>query len=199
MAALSTKRGGTEAMAAELEGQGLKVLSVEADVGDALSVDAAVERVLRELGPVDVLVNNAGIVRRVPLVEMTDADFDDVLRVNLSGPFYFARRIAPQMVARRQGRIINVSSISGTLGSPKMSGYCASKWGLNGLTQALSEELKESGVFVAAVMPGSVDTRMLEGSGFAPKMSPEEVARVVRFLATEAPFAMTGSLVEVFG
>jgi 3-oxoacyl-[acyl-carrier protein] reductase len=103
------------------------------------------------------------------------------------------------MARRGFGRVVNVSSISGTLGTPGLSGYCASKWGLNGLTQSLAEEVRGRGVLVAAVLPGSVDTDMLKGSGFVPKMTPEEVARVVRFLCTEAPVAMSGSLVEVFG
>ncbi|MGZ3481373.1 MAG: SDR family oxidoreductase, partial [Myxococcaceae bacterium] len=80
-----------------------------------------------------------------------------------------------------------------------MTAYCASKWGLNGFTQALAAELKPRNVLVAAVLPGSVDTEMLEGSGWEPDMSPGEVARVVTFLCAEAPLAMTGSLVEMFG
>jgi len=163
------------------------------------ALDAALAEVRRALGPVDVLVNNAGIAVRQPLQATSDADFERVLAVNLAGPFYLARRLLPDMVARGWGRLVNVSSISGTLGTPGMAAYCASKWGLNGLTRALSEEVKGRGVLVAAVLPGSTDTEMLRNSGFAPKMTAEEVAKVVRFLCAEAPLAMTGSLVEVFG
>ncbi len=165
------------------------------DVANPSAVDEAV----KAAGAIDVLVNNAGVVQRAPLAEVSDADFDRVLAVNLSGPYYFARRVIPGMVARRWGRIVNVSSISATLGSPKMASYCASKWGLNGLTKSLAEELKGTGVTVTAVLPGSVDTEMLKGSGFPPAMTAEEVARLVRFLCAEAPEAMTGSLVEMFG
>ncbi len=153
----------------------------------------------RGLGPVDVLVNDAGIALRRPVTEMSDGDWDRVLAVNLSGPFYLARRCVPGMAERRWGRVINVSSISGRLGTAGMTAYCASKWGLNGFTQALAAELKPSNVLVAAVLPGSVDTEMLEGSGWEPDMSPAEVARVVTFLCAEATLAMTGSLVEMFG
>jgi 3-oxoacyl-[acyl-carrier protein] reductase len=103
------------------------------------------------------------------------------------------------MIARRSGRIINVGSISSTLGTPRLTAYCASKWGLLGLTKALAEELREVGVSVTAVLPGSVNTGMLVGSGFEPNMEPEDVARVVLYLATGAPHAMTGAGVEVFG
>jgi 3-oxoacyl-[acyl-carrier protein] reductase len=92
-----------------------------------------------------------------------------------------------------------VSSISATLGTPKMTAYCASKWGLDGLTKTLSEELRGTGVFVASVLPGSVDTDMLKGTGFDPAMTADEVAGVVRYLVLTAPDAMRGARVEVFG
>jgi NAD(P)-dependent dehydrogenase (short-subunit alcohol dehydrogenase family) len=168
-------------------------------VADARAVDEAVASVERGLGPVDVLVNDAGIALRRPLSEMSDADWDRVLTVNLSGPFYLARRCVPGMAERRWGRVVNVSSISGRLGTAEMTAYCASKWGLNGFTQALAAEMKERNVLVAAVLPGSTDTDMLKGSGWEPDMSPAEVARVVTFLCAEAPLAMSGSLVEMFG
>jgi NAD(P)-dependent dehydrogenase (short-subunit alcohol dehydrogenase family) len=168
-------------------------------VGSPEAVQTALAEVQRALGPVDVLVNNAGITLRQPIEAATDADFERVLAVNLAGPYYLARRLLPAMAARGWGRLVNVSSISGTLGTAGMAAYCASKWGLNGLTRALAEELKGKGVLVAAVLPGSTDTEMLQGSGFVAKMAPDEVAKVVRFLCTEAPLAMSGSLLEVFG
>lgn len=196
---VSTSLEGTRTLVQELERLGRRCAAVAADVGDARAVDAALEVVRGRLGELDVLVNNAGIVKRLPLEQMEDTDFDDVLRVNLSGAFYFCRRVLPHMAERGHGRIINISSISGTLGSSGMSGYCASKWGLNGLTQSLAEEYKARGVFVAAVLPSGVATEMLVGSQFPSRVGTDEVARVVRFLAAEAPFAMTGSLVEVYG
>lgn len=195
----STRLEGTSALAAELEARGRRVLCFAGDVASAQDADRLVSEIDRVFGRVDVLVNNAGVVVRKPLAEMRDEDFTRVLEVNLTGPFLLCRRLVPGMVARGSGRIVNVSSISSTLGSPNMSGYCASKWGLNGLTRALAEELKGSGVTVVAVLPGSVDTDMLEGSGFAPAMGPEAVAALIAWYCAEAPDAVSGSLVEMFG
>ena len=118
---------------------------------------------------------------------MGDAEWDRVLAVNLSGPFYLCRRIVPGMAERHWGRVVNVSSISGRLGTPGMTAYCASKWGLNGFPQALAAEVKQRNVLVAAVLPGSTDTDMLKGSAWESEMTPGEVARVVTFLCTDAP------------
>lgn len=199
VAVLSTTEPGSLAVTDPLRARGARTLAVAADVADARAVDEAVARVERGLGPVDVLVNDAGVALRRPVAEMSDADWDRVIAVNLNGPFYLARRCVPGMAERRWGRVVNVSSISGRLGTPGMTAYCASKWGLNGFTQALAAEVKALNVLVAAVLPGSVDTEMLKGSGWTPDMSPAEVARVVTFLCVEAPLAMSGSLVEMFG
>ena len=199
VAVLSTTEAGSLAVADALRARGARTLGLAADVADAQALDAAVASVERGLGPVDVLVNDAGVALRRPMSEMSDADWDRVLAVNLSGPFYLARRCIPGMAERRWGRVVNVSSISGRLGTAGMTAYCASKWGLNGFTQALAAEVKERNVLVAAVLPGSTDTEMLQGSGWEPDMTPAEVARVVTFLCTDAPLAMSGSLVEMFG
>ena len=199
VAVLSTTEPGSGAVADALRARGARALAVAADVGDPRGLDAAVAAVERGLGPVDVLVNDAGIALRRPVAEMTDEDWERVIAVNLNGPFYLARRCVPGMAERRWGRVVNVSSISGRLGTAGMTAYCASKWGLNGFTQALAAEVKERNVLVAAVLPGSVDTEMLKGSGWEPEMGPDEVARIVTFLCVEAPLAMSGSLVEMFG
>jgi NAD(P)-dependent dehydrogenase (short-subunit alcohol dehydrogenase family) len=174
----STMKGGTAEIARRVRGNGRRVLEC---VWEASSR------------------SNAGIVVRRPLEKMSDDDFDLVLKVNLSAPFYLVRRLLPQMVRRGYGRIINVSSISATLGSPKAIGYAAAKAGLDAMTRSLAEELRGTGVFVAAVSPGSVDTDMLKGSGFDPAMTADEVAGVIRYLVLQAPDAMRGARVEVFG
>lgn len=199
VAVTATKAGGARAVAEEIRGLGRRALELRYDAGVRADADRLVKTVNAELGDVDVLVNNAGIVVRRPVQKLTDDEFDRVLRVNLSGPFYLSRRLVPQMARRKRGRIINVSSISATLGSPGNSAYAASKWGLDGLSKSLAEELRGTGVFVASILPGSVDTDMLKGSGFAPAMTADEVARVIVFLATAAPEAMRGSRVEMFG
>ncbi|MHB8420138.1 MAG: SDR family NAD(P)-dependent oxidoreductase [Myxococcales bacterium] len=182
----------------EIAANGGEARAIRCDVSRAGEVRA----LFAELGPVDLLVNNAGVVVRRPLAELDEADWDRTLDVNLKGAYLCSRAAlsGPSgMLARKGGRIVNVGSISSTLGTPLLTAYCASKWGLLGLTKALAEELREAGVFVAAVLPGSVDTAMLAGSGFAPAMQPEDVAKVVAYLCAEAPFAMTGAGVELFG
>jgi NAD(P)-dependent dehydrogenase (short-subunit alcohol dehydrogenase family) len=153
----------------------------------------------RALGPVDVLVNDAGILERGLAEELSPSAFREVLDVNLTGAFLCTRAVIPGMKARRCGRIVNVASISGTLGTAGASAYNASKWGLIGLTKCLAEELRGHGVQCLSVSPGSVDTEMLRKTPFSPEMTPEDAARVVVFAALDAPDAMTGSNLEVFG
>ncbi len=195
----STREHGADDTAREVTALKRRALSASCDVSDPASIDALLGRVQKGFGRVDILVNNAATIIRASFVETLDRDFDRVLKVNLGGPFYLIRRLAPAMVERGWGRIVNVSSISGRVGTPKLSAYCASKWGLNGLTKTIAEELDGTGVSICAVVPGSVDTDMLKDSGFAPKMGPEDVAGVICYLCAEAPKAMNGSLVEVLG
>jgi len=183
--------------ALEAIGRELGAVTVACDLAEAPEVEAALVEVERALGPVEVLVNNAGIVHRHAVIGHATADWDRVLAVNLRAPFLLARGVLPGMLARGAGRIINVSSISGSGGTPTLSAYCASKAGLLGFTRALSAEVKDRGVVVVAVSPGSVDTDMLVGSGFAPAMSPEDIAEIVAFLA-DGPPALTGGAIEAF-
>jgi 3-oxoacyl-[acyl-carrier protein] reductase len=169
------------------------------DVSDARAVDAFAGVVQSELGTPDVIVNNAGIVARARVDELDEAGWDAVLGVNLKGTFLVSRRFLPAMIRRGSGRIVNVSSISGTLGTPRLSAYCAAKHGVIGFTRALAEEVREQGLQVNAVCPGSVDTQMLVGSGFSPDMSAADVASVILYLACDAPAALTGAAIDVFG
>jgi 3-oxoacyl-[acyl-carrier protein] reductase len=206
VAAALTAAGARVAVFARSEGEleamvraGHAALAVAGDVTREADVARLVEESGRALGPCDVLVNNAGILERDLAEELSPARFRAVLEVNLTGAFLCARAVIPAMKARRRGRIVNVASISGTLGSERASAYNASKWGLIGLTKCLAEELRPFGVQCLAVSPGSVDTDMLRRTPFAPQMTAAEVARVVAFCAGEAPDAMTGANVEVFG
>jgi 3-oxoacyl-[acyl-carrier protein] reductase len=166
-------------------------LSRRCDVAD----EASVRALFAASGRCDCVVLNAGVLERGPIEEFTAAQWDRVLGVNLRGAFLCARE------AFRAGaaRIVAVGSISGTLGTPHAAAYNASKWGLTGLIKSLAEEGRERGIFCACVLPGSVDTQMLKQTPFPPRVQAAEVARVVKFLCTEAPLAMTGSAVEVFG
>ncbi len=120
---------------------------------------------------------------------------------NLRGTFLVTRGFLPAMRARRAGRIINVASISGRQGTANLTAYCAAKHGVVGMTRALAEEVRDEGIAVNAVCPGSVDTEMLRVGmpGAKPDMSPGDVANVIIYLAAYAPLALTGSCVDVFG
>lgn len=170
------------------------------DVADEHAV-AALARALEAEGRAPaVLVNNAGVVRRGPLVEDTAvADWDLVMGVNVRGPFLLCRAFLGPMKRAGRGRIVFVASISSTLGCPRNASYGASKWAVVGLMKSVAEETRGTGLVVTAVLPGSVDTEMLAGSGFAPAMSPEDVATTIVDLALDAPAAMHGSAVEMFG
>jgi NAD(P)-dependent dehydrogenase (short-subunit alcohol dehydrogenase family) len=174
-------------------------LAVAGDVAREEDVARLFEEHRRAVGACDVLVNDAGVLVRGRAEALPPADFRRVLEVNLVGAFLCARAAIPGMRARRRGRIVNVASISATLGTAEASAYNASKWGLVGLTKCLAEELRDDRVQVLAVSPGSVDTGMLEGTPWAAQMTADDVARVVAWCCGEAPDAMTGSNVEVFG
>ena len=178
---------------------GWAALAVAGDVRREEDVARVVALHERALGPVEVLVNDAGILARGPVEALSAATFREVLDVNLVGAFLCARAVVPGMKARCRGRIVNVASISGTLGTPDASPYNASKWGLIGLTKCLAEELRSHGVQCLAVSPGSTDTELLARTPFPPQMEPDDVARVIVFAALDAPAAMTGSNLEVFG
>jgi len=193
-----------EALAAveqEIRKLGGRALPIPTDVSDEAAVAAMVEKSARELGPIDLLVNNAGTLERAPVVEIDSAAWDRMLDVNLKGAFLCTRAVVPSMIERGRGRIVNVSSISGKLGTPLLTAYCASKWGLLGFSLATAEELKPKGIQVFSVCPGSVNTVMLQQGlpGAAPNMDPEDVASVIVYLGTEAPDAMTGAAVDVLG
>jgi NAD(P)-dependent dehydrogenase (short-subunit alcohol dehydrogenase family) len=175
--------------------------AAQADVAAVDDVDRSFRAVEASLGPIGLLVQSAGIVARGRLDETDPATWDAVLATNLRGAFLCCRAVLPGMRARGRGRIVNVSSISGRLGTARLGAYCASKWGLVGLTRALAEEVRADGIQVNVVCPGSVDTAMLrQGLPDArPDMTPQDVARVVRFLCADAPDAMTGAVVDVWG
>jgi len=178
---------------------GQRAVAVACDVSDSAAVRAAAVLVHADLGVPDVVVPNAGVVHRVSVAAMTEEEWDDVIDVNLKGTFLVTRVFLPRMLDLRRGRVVAVASISSTMGTPLQSAYCAAKWGTVGFVKSLAEELRGTGLQAMCVMPGSVDTDMLKGSGFAPAMQPEDVAATAVFLALDAPPAMNASAVEMFG
>ncbi len=189
-----------EALDEATRATGAEARSFACDVAREEEVARAARAVLESLGTPAAVINNAGIVRRGPKVHQTSPhDWDEVVAVNLRGPFLVSRAFLPSMLAEGRGRLVHVASISATLGSPGAASYAASKWGLVGLAKSLAEELRGTGLQSIAVLPGSVDTDMLAGSGFEPRMSAADVASLIVHAALDAPDALNGSAVEMFG
>lgn len=177
----------------------IELLAHRCDISSPEEVAQLAKQVREQLGVVRILINNAGIVARGRLDEQPIESWRQVVDVNLFGTYLVTRAFLPPMRAAKAGRIINIASISGRQGTAQLTAYCAAKHGLVGMTRALAEELRDEGIQVNAVCPGSVDTEMLVGTSFSPAMNAEDVAQVVRFLAIEAPDAMTGACLDVFG
>jgi len=195
-------------------------LGVRLDVTDRGAVDQAMDRIERELGPVDVLVNNAGISRVAPFCEITDADWDRLMGVNLRGVLVVTQRVLPSMLERRTGRIINISSMAGKEGLPNLAHYCATKFGVIGLTQSLAREVADRDVTVNAVCPGVVRTRLwddpdtgilreldgengwqafLAGIPLGRPQSAEDIGHACAYLASDAAANITGEALNVSG
>ncbi|MFO0675066.1 MAG: SDR family NAD(P)-dependent oxidoreductase [Polyangiaceae bacterium] len=188
-----------EEVAAQVKGRGRRTRTVVTDVSKGADVDAMAKDVLGAWGAPTVVVNNAGIVHREKLATLRDEDWDRVVDVNLRGTFLVTRRFLGPMLEAKRGRFVALGSISSTLGTPGIASYCAAKWGVVGFAKALAEELRGTGLQSLAVLPGSIDTDMLRGSGYAPAMTPDDVARLVTYASLDAPDAMNGSAVEMFG
>jgi len=190
---------------------GTDVLVVQADVTDSASIDAAFDRIEAELGPVEIVVANAGITRDGLILRMSDDDIHAVLDTNLVGALRVARRAAKGMVRLRRGRLVFVSSVVGLLGSAGQANYAASKAGLVGVARSLARELGSRGITANVVTPGFVDTdmtavlseeRRAEITGAVPLgryASPAEVAGTVVFLASDAAAYITGAVIPVDG
>ena len=181
------------------------------DVADAAAVHALVKRVEEELGEISVLVNNAGLTRDNILMRMKDEEWDEVLAVNLKGAFNLSRALSRGMMKRRDGVIVNVTSIVGLTGNPGQANYSASKAGLIGFTKSVARELASRNVRCNAVAPGFIKTDMTAGLGekavealtsripLGMLGNPEDVAALVRFLAGPGARYITGQVIAVDG
>ena len=171
----------------------------ECDLASPGEVARAARRALDAFGAPDVVVHNAAVVKRATVEELPIDDWDEQLAVNLRAPFLLTRAVLPHMKEAHRGRLVFVGSISSVVGTARSTAYNASKWGLLGFVKSLAEELSGTGITAVAVLPGSVDTRMLEGSGFSPDMSADDVAKTLAHYALDAPAAHNGATVEMFG
>ena len=204
VACVSRSAAQLEQVAASIRAAGGRTLAVVCDVTRADDVTAMVARVSSELGPVCLLVNNAGHCAPAPMVSMSPADFHATVDGNLTSTFLCCRAVLPRMLESGGGDIVNVASISGVRGTQKFPGftaYAASKAGVIVLTEALAAELDGRGVRVNAVSPGSVETELLRrvAPSATAAMSPEEVAESVLFIASSRGRPANGSNLEIFG
>ena len=197
------------ALAAELGG-----LYVHCDVGDKAQVDALVAQAMAVHGRIDVLVNNAGIFRAADFLEVTEADFDAVLRINLKGSFLTGQAVAREMARVGKGSIVNMSSVNAVLAIPTIASYNVSKGGINQLTRVMALALADKGIRVNAVAPGTIATelaaravltsedakaRIMSRTPMKRLGEPPEVADTVAYLASDAASYITGEIVVVDG
>ncbi|MBL8486499.1 MAG: acetoacetyl-CoA reductase [Rhodocyclaceae bacterium] len=182
------------------------------DVADFDSCKECVDTVIADLGPVDVLVNNAGITRDMTFKKMTKSDWDAVIRTNLDSVFNMTKQVMDGMVERGWGRVINISSVNGTKGAFGQTNYSAAKAGMHGFTKALALEVAKKGVTINTISPGYIGTKMVMAipqdvleSKILPLIpqsrlgKPEEVAGLVAYLASEEAAFLTGANISING
>jgi NAD(P)-dependent dehydrogenase (short-subunit alcohol dehydrogenase family) len=205
-------RGAAEQVARDVRGAGRRAVLVQADVAQPSGIDAMVAQIVGELGGLDVLVNNAGVYPRVPLLEMRERDWDLVLDVNLKGGFFCAQAAARAMIAgRRRGSVINMAS-QAIRGAVRGVHYSASKGGVVAMTRAMALELAPHGIRVNAIAPGLTDTAqprygntedelavMASAVPLGRMAQPEDIARVAVFLASDDAGHVTGQTMHVNG
>lgn len=195
----------------EITSAGGEAFAVQASVSDKSQVDRMMDEVVDRLGPIEIMVNNAGIIADSLLMRMKDDDFDRVIDTNLRGTYYCSKAVVPPMMRARWGRIINISSVVGIRGNAGQSNYSASKAGVHGFTKSLAKEVATRGITVNVVAPGYVTTATTDVLNERVKEQvmtwipmgrfgePDEVAPMAAFLATEDARYVTGTIIRVDG
>lgn len=211
---LLTYRGDSEAAAGaekELASTGRTVKVVAADISTSEGATLTIDTAVKEMGGIDVLVNNAGITRDNLVMRMSEDDWDAVLATNLKGAFLTSKAAIRPMLRQRSGRIINLTSVVGLVGNAGQANYAAAKAGLVGLTKSLAKEVGSRGITVNAVAPGFIQTRLtdvlsddmkkslLDNTPLGRFGSPEDVASAVAFLASADASYITGNVLSVDG
>lgn len=194
-----------------LRGFGIRAMYIKAEVSDANQVEKMVEKILKEFGRIDILINNAGIVMDKMLENMDVEQWNRVLSVNLTGTFNCTKSVIKQMQQQAAGKIINISSIIGEIGNVGQANYSASKGGVISFTKTIAKEYAKDGILVNAIAPGYIKTRMTENipKGIMQKIleqipvgrlgTPEEVAKLVCFLASDDANYITGQVINING
>lgn len=201
-----------EALQKQLEQQGCSVMTVQADLRDSMQVQAMIGQIERSWGGVDVLVNNAGVAQQKLFTDITDAEWRNMFAIHVDGAFYCARAVLPEMIHRKRGCIINVSSMWGQTGGSCEVHYSAAKGALQAMTKALAKEVGPSGIRVNCVAPGVIltemNTRMFdqdtlealkEETPLETLGTTEDVANMIYFLSTEEAGFITGQIIGVNG
>jgi 3-oxoacyl-[acyl-carrier protein] reductase len=195
----------------QIKSFGRKALAVKADVSDSKQASNLINQAIEEFGKIDILVNNAGITRDTLIMMMSEEDWDDVQRINLKGTFNCSKAAVKHMIRKRQGRIINITSVSGQIGNAGQTNYSASKAGQIGFTKALAREVAPRNITVNAVAAGYVETDiwdgvpeevregMMELIPLKRKGEPEEIAYAVAFLASDEAGYITGQCLGIDG
>lgn len=191
---------------------GTRVLDLTVELRDRPAIDAAIHAARNQLGPIDLLVNNAGIYPRQPFLEMSEQQWDDMQSINLKSMFHTTQATLPDMITRRAGKIINISSVTFHLGMGDLTHYVASKGGVIGLTRALAREVGPHNVHVNCITPGAIQVEAekqfvsdeqikswLELQSLKRRILPIDIARVCLFLASELSDGMTGQTLNVDG
>lgn len=203
-----------EALAEELRGAGAKAAFVRCDVASKAEVDAALAATLRTYPRIDALVNNAGIFKAADFLDITEADWDAVIAVNLKGAFLVAQALARHMAAAGGGSIVNMSSVNGVMAIPSIASYNVSKGGVDQLTRVMALALADRGIRVNAVAPGTIATELAKNAVLGSEEAkarimsrtpmrrlgePQEIADVVAFLLSDASSYLTGEIVYADG
>jgi 3-oxoacyl-[acyl-carrier protein] reductase len=201
-----------EAVGREVQALGRRAAVRVADISDYIAIQVAVAQIAAELGRLDVLINNAGVEKRAPFLEIRPEDWQRLLDVNLSGTFYCTQAAAREMAKRRYGRIVNISSVAGLIGPIDLAAYGVSKAGVIGLTRAAALDLADYGITVNCIAPGPIETELMLGAwtaealrerpqhGAIPRFGTvDEIAHAAAFLASPDSGFITGITVSVDG
>ena len=195
----------------ELEGLGVKAKAYQCNVADADAVAAVVKEIVKDFGGIQILVNNAGITRDNLLLMMKEEEFDQVIATNLKGAFNMMKHVGAHFLKRKQGTIINISSVSGLMGNAGQANYAAAKAGLVGLTKTAAKELAARGITCNAIAPGFITTDMTDKLSDKQKEAvvdaiplkrmgqPEDIAHLAVFLASPLASYITGEVIKVDG